>query len=213
MKIVKIMLKRWFLLPLIIYLCLLLPWLLIYIYISPTGVGGDKTKLLKSHSFSLRITCKFIPSYIAANEYFVTSEPQGLLDEIYISSTDYMFAPAGLVFGNFDYDKEKELLVICDDGPAKSILGLRGNHKQYYNDSSLFVGYYDFQGNKFEFKNIDKSPSHWLITDWFIYGGWTSPFVVIYLYGILVGLFTGTFFLLNLLITEVYRFFSKKKEV
>ncbi|HOJ78973.1 MAG TPA: hypothetical protein PLZ08_12740 [Bacillota bacterium] len=215
MRLFKGLLKKWYLIPVLVFAIYLILRIFLHIYIQPVVLEeGNITWLLKSKSFKLNVECNYLGGEDKIYKYRIISEPQGLLEEEWYSATDLLLShPVGMVFGNFDFDREKEVLVLgCEGWPSKTVIpGLIDSIRKYYGKDEV-MGYYDFQGDKFSFKRIEDNPFSNIIFDWYIdFLPDGNLMTAMSIYGFFSVLLTGVFALLNLLVVRMYRFFCKKK--
>lgn len=213
---IKRLLKRWYLIPVLVFVIYLVLRICLQLYIQPEVLEeGNKTWFLKSNLYKLNIDCKYLGGEDEIYKYKILSEPLGLLDEECYSATDLLLShPVGMVFGNFDFDTEKELLVLgCEGGPSKTVIpGLIDSIRKYYYGKDEVMGYYDFQGDKFHFKRIKDSPFSNIIYDWYIaYFPNGNLLTVISIYGFFTALLTGLLAFINFLIVRIYHYLNKKK--
>lgn len=218
MKILIKLIKKWYFIPTLLFILYIVVRICLQLYIQPVVLEeSDNVWFIESDSFKLEINCKYLGGRGEVYEYRIVSEPHGLLDEVCFSATDLLLGqPVGIVFGNFDFDGEKELLILgCEGGPSKSIIpGLIDNIREFYYYKGDVMGYYDFQKGNFKFLHIEDSPFSGVIYDWYIdFFSCGNILTAMILYGILAAIFTGIFALINLLIVRMYRYFYKKEEV
>ena len=186
---VKKILKRWYIFPLAAYILYELFKAIILFYMNPIilGESSKNTWVLNSKSFSLEVACDYIGGNNKAYRYKVISIPEGLLKENWGSLTDLLYAsPPGMIFGNCDFDQDKELLVLgCEVGVSSTIiLNLAKNIDKYdYNDIS-YMGYYDFRDKGFQFNRIQDSPFFFIVKNEYIDGALALP--EIWIFGFLV---------------------------
>lgn len=210
---VKKLLKKWYLLPITIYIIMLLLKTIALTYIAPIELseGDKKSWILKSKSFNLTVTCNYIGGNNDAYNYTVESIPKDLLDEKWGSLTDLLYArPIGMIFGNYDFDEEKELLILgCEAGLTKSVISdlIKNIQKYNYNDIS-YMGYYDFTGTSFQFKRIQDSPFFPVIKNEYIDGTLVIPEIWVFCFMVIL---TGVLMLLNYLMSKFIGYLRNKK--
>ena len=209
---VKNILKRWYFFPIIIYILLYLFDSAIILYINPVILeeGDKRVWALSSKTYKLKITCNFIGGNNKAYLYKVESIPKGLLNEEWGSLTDLLYSsPVGIIFGNYDLDQDRELLILgCEAGISKTAIpGLVKNIKEYgYKDIS-YMGYYDFQGSSFQFRQIEDSPFFSFIEEKYIDLSFIPENWVFYFMLFVTGVLT----LLNYLGCVFIRYLRNKK--
>lgn len=160
---------KWYQIPFMLYLLFVLFWIGIpYLYIQPHYIQTVETLNIQSNKVLIKSQDIKGPNNRTSIEYNIISMPHNRLNENYITGTGYMFAPVGILIGNFDFDKEKEILVITESGPYKTkISNIKLNKQKFFHDGQ-FAGYYDFRQEKFQFLPLRDTPFSMLINDWYV---------------------------------------------
>lgn len=210
---IKSIFKKWYLIPLIIYVLSVLFSFAIFSYISPIHLeeGPNKRWLVKSKSYKLEITCIYVGGPDEACEYAIKSVTHShYLDERWISLTDLFYSsPVGMIFGNFDFDDEEELLILgCEGLYNTQIPHLGENIKKYFYPNLSYMGYYDFENGRFIFKPIQDSPFYQVIKNEYIDGALGVSEIWIFCFQVFL---TMILMLLNYLLSKFIRYLRNKK--
>jgi hypothetical protein len=209
----KNILKKWYLIPITI---LILFWIFktaVLLHIAPAVLQECDKKVweLNSKSYHLKITCNHIGGNNEAFLFKVESIPRGLLQEEWGSLTDLLYSkPVGMIFGNYDLDQDKELMVLgCEAGVSKTVIpGLTKNIQKYNYKDISYMGYYDFTGTGFQFKRIQDSPFFSIIKREYIDGALVIPEIWVFCFMVIV---TGFLMLLNYLMSNFINYLRNKK--
>jgi len=180
-----------------------------YIYFSPVDFGGNKVLMLKSISYKLKATTSIFEGgdFDATGMDVFITESKGILNEEYYIYNCGMGSNQTIVFGNFDLDMEKEILVITDEMPSKSLVI---NPKKKYDQNyygQRFIGIYDYYQGKFRFKSVKSSPFYMIIKMWYV-----DDYVsLILLFGTLfVLLLTCLLYFVDLIFRFMMKFYRKQ---
>lgn len=195
----KISLKRWYLFPIVLYGIFLTFWVLLpNAYIYPSTFGEGKA-VLNSKSYKLIVTSKKSRYDTGCfNTYRLTTEPKGLLNELYTIQTEELFSPPGVIWGNFDWDLEKEILILAESKPSQTaVLNSEGKSNYHEEVGVDFSGIYDYEKGFFRFIPLKSSPfRRYILAE--ILDPFTSLINV--LAGLLAGFTTGVLFVLDFIL-------------
>ena len=205
MKVIKFIFKKWYLAPVLLFV---LFESILNLFINPR-IPNDiyKSQEFESKSFKVNISTVFIKGDPGCHKYIIKSIPYGLLNEIIYCITDCFMAPIGLVFGNFDFDSDNEILVICDGSFTKTKVTNLKNNKKTFVINEQFLGYYDYSNTGFIFKQLKESPLYVIIMNRYIDG-----LGVPLLDGIFATLLSCILWLFNLFLLKIYKFYSRNYE-
>ena len=196
-------LKRWYLFPILLFLLILVRNLFFQLYIQPTPItlvvnGIDQN--LKSKSYQIICSRDFIKGEERGIDIFrIHTVQSGLLDEEWHGIPRYFMSPySGIVFGNLDFDSEKEILVLGYEFNIEktSVSDLKRDLKKYkskdYEENSVY-GYYDSENGKFRFKQLSTSPIYRYASD-IAEGNFWIEFCFLFLGSLIL---TGAFYAIN----------------